>query len=281
MRVYNGAYRCKLYPSEQAFVTRSEQTLLNHLRAAHQWNKSRGFADRPAASCLALSTAAEFPVHCQTFHAENAYRRYFPVRSSTHEVSLPQLTDAPDDTPLSLREQVEQALTKKLRVPKPNVAPRHKTEVSPWLDLTQWERCLQGHKLNHVACLLQLPSPGSLFDPDQPDSQLLLLLESFDRVIERARESLRTDRVNVFDQQCASSFLARRPTNFSFVHKLQVSTYTTYKKVWKKLLTFVYRRVWQNQGPPLTYRLTDGQVLAVDRAMHAVAELAQEQKGVG
>ena len=60
------------------------------------------------------------------------------------------------------------------------------------------------------------------------------------------------------------------------MHKLQEGTYTIYKKVWKQLLSFVYRRVWRNQGPELSYRLTDAQVTALDRVMHTAAELAQE-----
>jgi hypothetical protein len=75
-----------------------------------------------------------------------------------------------------------------------------------------------------------------------------------------------------------SSFLTRRTTNFSLVHKLQEVTYTTYKKVWKKLLSFVYRRVWRNQGLELSYRLTDAQVTALDQVMQAAAELCQEQQ---
>jgi hypothetical protein len=65
------------------------------------------------------------------------------------------------------------------------------------------------------------------------------------------------------------------------VHKLQAGTYTRYKKVWKQLLSFVYRRVWRNQGPALSYRLTDTQVSALDRVMQAAAELAQEQQETG
>lgn len=43
-------------------------------------------------------------------------------------------------------------------------------------------------------------------------------------------------------------------------------------------MSFVYRRVWRNQGPELSYRLTDSQVTALDRVMQAAAELAQEQQ---
>jgi hypothetical protein len=283
LRIYDDAsYCCKLCPPNQPYVIRGEQILLNHLKEAHQWSKSKGFADRPAKSRLPLSTAAYFPVVCQTFHTKG-YTRYFLVNNGKpgSDLAPVQLAEALEKPPLSLREQVEQALVQKLQAARPDITSRHKTEVSPWLDLTQWERYFRGHNLSRVIRLLDLPSPHPLFDPDQPDNHLVLILDSFDRLIEQARESLRTDRINIFDQQRVSSFLTRRTTNFSLVHKLQEGTYNTYKKVWKQLLSFVYRRIWRNQGPELSYRLTDAQVTALDRVMQAAAELAQEQQSTG
>lgn len=132
--------------------------------------------------------------------------------------------------------------------------------------------------MSRVAHLLDLPSPHHLFDPDQPDDHLILILESFDCFVEQARKSLQTDRINIFDQQRLSSFLTRYTTNFSLIHKLQEGTDIIYKKVWKQLLSFANRRVWRNQGPELSYRLTDAQVTALDQVMQAAAELAQEQQ---
>lgn len=54
--------------------------------------------------------------------------------------------------------------------------------------------------MSRVARLLDLPSPHPLFDPDQRDDHLVLVLKIyFDRLIEQARESLLTDRINIFD----------------------------------------------------------------------------------
>jgi hypothetical protein len=283
LRLYDDVYCYKFCPPDQLYVIRSKKILLDHLKKAHQWSKSKGFADRPAISCLPLDSAVYFPVACQTFHTKG-YMHYFLVNSGRPS-SIPgpasgPLTDALEKPPLSLREQVEQTLAQKLQAPKP-AAPHHKTEVSPWLDLTQWERYLRGYDLSRVVRHLDLPSPQPLFDPEQPDDHLILVLESFDRLVEQAREALRTDRINIFDQQRVSSFLTRRTTNFSLVHKPQEGTYMRYKKVWKQLLSFVYRRVWRNQGPALSYRMTDAQVSALDRAMHAAVDLAQEQQETG
>lgn len=239
-------------------MIRGEQILLNHLKEIHQWSKSKGFADQPSKSRLPLSTAAYFPVVYQTFHT-SSYTHYFLINNGkpSSKPAPTQLAKALEKPPLNLRERVEQTLAQKLQAPKPDITSRHKIEVSPWLDLTQWERYFRGYNLSRVAHLLDLSSPHPLFDPNQPDNHLVLILDSLDRLIEQARESLRIDRINIFDQQRVSSFLSRRTTNFSLVHKLQEGTYTIYKKVWKQLLSFVYRRVWRNQGPKLSYRLID------------------------
>ena len=60
LRIYDDAYCCKLCPPDQPYVIRSEKILLGHLKEAHQWNRSKGFADRPSKSRLPLSTASYF-----------------------------------------------------------------------------------------------------------------------------------------------------------------------------------------------------------------------------
>ena len=90
----------------------------------------------------------------------------------------------------------------------------------------------------------------------EPEPQLVLILDSFDRVIEQARISLLEDKVNVFDQHRVNSFIPRRSSERPLLHKLQEATYKKYKLVWRQLLCFIYRLVWQRQGPALHYMLT-------------------------
>jgi hypothetical protein len=170
---------------------------------------------------LLLNTAAYFPVVCQTFHTKG-YTRYFLVNNGKpgSDLAPAQLAEALEKPLLSLREQMEQTFAQKLQALKPDITSRHKTEVSLWLDLTQWERYFWGHNLSRVARLLNLLLPHPLFDLDQQDDHLVLVLESFNCLIKQARESLQTDRINIFDQQHVSSFLTCRTTNFSLVHKL-------------------------------------------------------------
>jgi hypothetical protein len=180
-------------------VIRCKRLLLKHLREIHHWRRNKGFVDQPSKSRLPLSSAAYFPVVCQTFHTKG-YTRYFLVNNGrpSSGTAPNHLTEDCEKPSLSLREQVEQTLAQKLQAPKPDITSRHKTKVSPWLDLTLWERYLWGYNLSRVARLLDLPLPHPLFDPDQPDDHLVLILDSFDRLIKQARESLQTNRINIF-----------------------------------------------------------------------------------
>jgi hypothetical protein len=81
---------------------------------------------------------------------------------------------------------------------------RHQTEASPWLDLTKWQLYLQGHDLACTAQLVELPigypAPANAkATPTYEEPQLVLLLDAFVRIIDRAHSSLLKDKVNVFD----------------------------------------------------------------------------------
>jgi hypothetical protein len=103
----------------------------------------------------------------------------------------------------SLQDKVRKQLAQKQEAIKAaqstEAVARHTTEVSPWLDATQWEEYLQGHDLGQAIQLITLPDGPLKAAIGKPDHHLLLFLESFDRLIEQAREALLTGRVNVFD----------------------------------------------------------------------------------
>ena len=124
-----------------------EDILLYHLKEVHHWSKSKGFTDQSLKLRLPLSNAAYFPITCQIFYTKE-YTRYFLVNNGRpgSDLAPTQLADALEKPPLSLQEQVKQTLAQKLQAPQP-ITSRHKTKVSPWLDLTQWERYFRGHNL--------------------------------------------------------------------------------------------------------------------------------------
>ena len=148
-------------------MIRDERLIINYLRDIYNWSRNQGFVNRLSKSRLPLSSVTNFPVVCQTFHTKD-YTHYFLVNNGKPSSnSAPNhFTEDREKPTLSLREQVEQTLAQKLQVSKPDITSRYKTEVSPWLDLTQWERYFRDYNLSRVTCLLDLPSLYPLFDPD-------------------------------------------------------------------------------------------------------------------
>ncbi|KAF8850099.1 hypothetical protein BDZ45DRAFT_697001 [Acephala macrosclerotiorum] len=189
---------------------------------------------------------------------------------------------------LSIPEQIELQLDQKLAALDPATSSRsgqqHFSQVSAWLETTQWTRYFHGHGLLQAAALIEIPSTTATRQAAlgeqgrQSEYQLSLLLDSFDRVIEQARKSLLEDRVNVFDQHRVNSFIPRRSHSRPLWHKLKEPTYRTYKKVWKQLLCFLYRLVWQKQAPVLYFRLTSAQLTSLEAALRAAASLAHQHE---
>jgi hypothetical protein len=109
---------------------------------------------------------------------------------------------------------------------------------------------------------------------------LVLLGESFDRLIERAYQSICEDKISVFDQAQINSFIAGRSGKHDrmLMVKLAKSTFRAYKGIWKRLLCFVYRTSQLTQSIPLLHRLTTAQLFHLDRALHLAEELSSVQR---
>ncbi|KAF2825538.1 hypothetical protein CC86DRAFT_419602 [Ophiobolus disseminans] len=67
-----------------------------------------------------------------------------------------------------------------------------KTEVLPWLEMTRWPRYFHGLNMADVAPLAYAANPIT-------EPALVVLSESFDRLIERAHQSICEDKISVFD----------------------------------------------------------------------------------
>ncbi|KAK7177297.1 hypothetical protein PSPO01_16657 [Paraphaeosphaeria sporulosa] len=138
-----------------------------------------------------------------------------------------------------------------------------KTEVSPWLEMTRWPRYFHSLNIADVAPLAYAANPIT-------EPALVLLGESFDRIIERAHRSVCEDKISVFDQAQINSFTTGRSGKHDrmLMVKLAKSTFRGYKSIWKRLLCFVYRASLPTQSIPLLHRLTSTQLISLDRALH-------------
>jgi hypothetical protein len=77
-----------------------------------------------------------------------------------------------------------------------------KTEISQWLEKTRWPRYFHGLNMADIAPLAYAANPITEPAP-------VLLGESFDRLIERAYQSICEDKVNVFNQARINSFIQK------------------------------------------------------------------------
>jgi hypothetical protein len=289
LHLHQGGFCCRLCPTTKPYVCLTEAGITVHLKEKHKWSRRSGRPSAAEAPSNGLSAVATFPIACQTFFRRNLFIRYFPVQPVAANAKLQNQDNESSSKvqALSIPEQVEQQLDQKLAAANPATTshPRqqHFSQISPWLDTNQWARYLQGRDLLQAARLIQLPYPAaqqtaSDMQPRSAEHLLILVLEAFDRVIEQARNSLLEDRVNVFDQHRVNSFMPRRTSKQPLWHKLKEPTYRTYKKVWKQLLCFLYRMVWQKQAPVLHCCLTSSQSAALEAVLQAAASLAQQQE---
>jgi hypothetical protein len=94
------------------------------------------------------------------------------------------------------------------------------------------------------------------------ETVLVLLEESFDRLIEHAHQPLCEDRISVFDQAQSNSFIAGRSGKHDRMLqvKLAKNTFRAYKSLWKRLLCFVYRTSQPTQSILLPHRLNNAQL---------------------
>jgi hypothetical protein len=141
---------------------------------------------------------------------------------------------------------------------------RYPTHISPWLEKTRWREQLAGQSLSNVAELLH--------PPEAREAGLLLLLQSFDALIEQARQSVLTEEINVFALHRISSFVKGRPYKRPLHTKILDGTYRKYRSVWHKLLSFVYRLAIIRQQPQLRYVLTQAQ-------LDALSHLSSQREG--
>jgi hypothetical protein len=148
-----------------------------------------------------------------------------------------------------------------------------KTEVLLWLEMTRWPRYFHGLNMADVAPLAYAANPVT-------EPALVLLGESFDRLIELAHRSICEDKISVFDQAQINSFITGRSgkQDRMLMVKLAKSTFRAYKSIWKRLLCFVYRTSQPTQSIPLPHRLTNAQLIYLDRALRLAEELSSVQR---
>ena len=139
--------------------------------------------------------------------------------------------------------------------------------------MTRWPRYFNGLHMADIAPLAYAANPIT-------EPALIVVSESFDRLIERAHQSICEDKISVFDQAQINSFIASRSGKHDrmLMVKLQKSTFRAYKSIWTRLLCFVYRTSQPSHNVPLLHRFTNAQLFHLDRVMRLAKELSSLQR---
>lgn len=295
LTLYTDGIACRLCPDVQPYICRSDKSMRDHLREIHQWESGSKGGRPKKSSTEAVRTLWDkvtmAPVWCQTFHRSNFFR-YFQVTPPVSASRPSSLLTTP--RPMTVREQIEQQLAQNLEASErarehAGLQSPHATEVSPWLEVTKWGDYLAGKSLQAAKHLIDLPEQRRvevLADTDSStglsyneveEAQLTLILGSFDRLIEQARQSLAEEKINIFDQHKINSFLRRRTCQRPLLSKLKSGTYKTYQSVLKRLLCFVYRMIHLGEQPALHCTVTNAQSSALDQMTHIAQLLARVQ----
>ena len=92
--------------------------------------------------------------------------------------------------------------------------------------MTRWPRYFNGLHMANIAPLAYAANPIT-------EPALIVVSESFDRLIKRAHQSICEDKISVFDQAQINSFIAGRSGKHDrmLMVKLQKSTFRAYKSI--------------------------------------------------
>lgn len=214
-------------------------------------------------------------VYCQRFFASCHQSSFFTVHVPTQVQEL--VKSRPRGHADVFRALIEEQLTvgtceqdARAKIYNSQVS---KTEVSPWLEMTRWPRYFNGLRMADIAPLAYAANPIT-------EPALIVVSESFDRLIERAHQSICEDKISVFDQAQINSFIAGRSGKHDrmLMVKLQKSTFRAYKSIWTRLLCFVYRTSQPSHNGPLLHRFTNAQLFHLDRVMRLAKELSSLQR---
>ncbi|BCR92113.1 uncharacterized protein ACHE_80013A [Aspergillus chevalieri] len=259
-------YRCP-HP-DCAYIVCNPESLLRHRTRIHADRRPRG-RQPPASQVSPLPPYRT--VSCQRFFPSGAGSGFFQVTPPAHTERARQAATMGEVE--FIRRQVAGALAEDAaaaeagaqQVPDPDA--KAPTEISPWLELTRWPEFLHGHAFTAVAPLAAPPDPTA-------EPLLTVFSASVERLIEAAYQSIKTRRINEFDQIRINSFLQRpRVWDRPILIQLRPSTYRAYRQVWQRLICFAYRTSRPNAAVQLGHQLTTAQLAALDRMETAAAEL--------
>ncbi|KAH0542813.1 hypothetical protein FGG08_002861 [Glutinoglossum americanum] len=138
------------------------------------------------------------------------------------------------------------------------------TEVSSWLDRTQWIRHLEGQNKATVAKLVNPAGDEEL--------ELQYVEKSLARLVEKARQTILQKKVSTFTLHRVQNFHAGEDSHKPFHVNLNSKTIERYRRVWSRLLVYVLRTA---KADKRLYQLTEDQLSQVKEVLRAVNQAIQ------
>jgi RecQ family ATP-dependent DNA helicase len=233
-----------------SYICRSQKWMEDHYRKTHGWKKSKKYG---------ANNQPWRETWCKRFFKSKGLR-YFAVASTNQSCSQPATKLG------ALLKQVEHQLDEKQKIIQEKkqiiMESNNPTEVSSWLERTQWIRHLEGQERAKIAVTADLPTT------EEPILQEIS--SSIEQLIQIARQTILQKKVSSFTLHRINSFQPNidkeRPLNV----KLGERTLENYIRVWKRLLCYVLRTA---DTEPL-YKLTVKQHCCMDELVQ-VAEVAK------
>lgn len=230
--IYRDGLQCK----HCDYVCRSIVSMKKHQRQIHDIRVGRG--RRP--------TTVEWTVTwCQCFFI-SVGQYYFSVQQTR------QLEGPPTNTATRLLQLVHRQLDQKEKVVQEKRQlvrdAEDPTEVSPWLERTQWIRHLEGQD---KAAVVQLIKPAG-----NEELKLQEVEKSIKRLIEKARQTILQKKVSTFTLHRLQSFHPSQDAQKPFHVNMGLDTLERYRRVWSQLLIYVLRMA---DSDSRLYRLTQSQ----------------------
>jgi hypothetical protein len=140
------------------------------------------------------------------------------------------------------------------------------TEISPWLERTEW--------IYHLArqdksAMVKLIRPAQ-----NEELELQEVQKSIIRLVEKARETVLQRRVSIFTLQRLESFQSGQDAPKPFHVNMQQDTLRRYQRVWQQLLVYVVRTA---DTESRLYRLTQQQQNSIQQVKSIVQRFQQEE----
>jgi hypothetical protein len=219
-------YRDGLACNHCHFICRSQDWIRRHQREAHDIKVGRG----------RRTVQIEWTtVWCQQFFS-GVGRHFFQVQQ-TNQVAADQLpTDENQLLQLVYRQldQKEKIIQEKRQIIRDS---EDVTEVSPWLERTQWIRHLEGQD---KATMVQLVRPAVQRGDDE-ELELQEVEKSVKRLVEKARQTILQKKVSTFTLHRVQSFHASQDAQKPFHVNMGLDTIERYRRVWMQLLVYILR----------------------------------------